>query len=486
MQLSFPLRLIELTHSVCYCSVNSTNTKAPKKPYHQWHKFTIHFTTDVVTDVTEEVLQRLCNPFGDIGDTVVRSHVPLNAPEVGIAGYAVVFYLELASAQRAFEYLNKTTVNHITFTCSFSTNPQPINAIPRRAQNPNAMMGHNNGSFHGHPGSQSRIQTHASANAQRGLSSSPPLMMLPPSLNVTRTTSPPSAASCNSGNYFQHTSPTMTGRTSSASPSSLSSFSTFSEAPDHLFTHLHRIQPQSQPMGGNANGLFHPHNASLFQEEKPAQSFSGLAQSSSYGMPPLFQAQTSRIVSTSSASSVNSSGRSPSASFHYNAPNATQGNMMFSGLDSMSSASSSTTNQQGSPSLFDWLHNTDSTPRSGATYSLWSNTTDAGNSADNDLSSGNDVPASLPLSLSFMLDSANTSGKHTAPMQMSASQQFEQLLMPSASEKRTQLHKHHGNGSRTSSASTSSVSSMDSYQEQDDYFLETPISGTMPGGFFIH
>jgi len=134
--------------------VNSTNTKAPKKPYHHWHKFTLHFTCTELVEVTEEVLDRLCSPFGEIGDAVVRSHVPLNPPEVGIAGYAVVFFKELSAAQRAFEYLNKATINNVTFSCSFSTQPHPPSqGLSRRAHNPNAMMQHehlHNQAHHAH------------------------------------------------------------------------------------------------------------------------------------------------------------------------------------------------------------------------------------------------------------------------------------------------------------------------------------------------
>eukprot|EP00349_Pseudokeronopsis_sp_Brazil_P000500 CAMPEP_0202965154 /NCGR_PEP_ID=MMETSP1396-20130829/9227_1 /ASSEMBLY_ACC=CAM_ASM_000872 /TAXON_ID= /ORGANISM="Pseudokeronopsis sp., Strain Brazil" /LENGTH=455 /DNA_ID=CAMNT_0049687785 /DNA_START=69 /DNA_END=1436 /DNA_ORIENTATION=+ len=146
------VRAVQKLHNVKFMGrrliVNSTNTKAPKKPYHLWHKFTLHFTTDAVFDVTEDMLDHICSPFGEIGDCVVRSQVTLNPPEVGMAGYAVVFYLELASAQRAFEYIQKKTINHITFTCSFTTQSNPMSSASRRAMNPNAQQ----------PGSHSRIQ----------------------------------------------------------------------------------------------------------------------------------------------------------------------------------------------------------------------------------------------------------------------------------------------------------------------------------------
>lgn len=61
-------------------SINSTNSRAPKKPYDSWHKLTLHFTSyrGDGQDVTEEILDSLCSPFGEIGDTVVRNHAPID------------------------------------------------------------------------------------------------------------------------------------------------------------------------------------------------------------------------------------------------------------------------------------------------------------------------------------------------------------------------------------------------------------------------
>lgn len=124
-----------IPHASCFHSVNSTNTKAPKKTYNAWHKLTVHFTTDILMEVSEEFLDRICAPFGEIGDTVVRSHVPMNPPEVGIVGYAVVFYTIGTSAQKACDYLNKSTINHVTFNCSVNNNGHIIAApqvvVPR-------------------------------------------------------------------------------------------------------------------------------------------------------------------------------------------------------------------------------------------------------------------------------------------------------------------------------------------------------------------
>jgi hypothetical protein len=102
------------------CRVNGTNTKAQKKDYNNWVKLTIHFTTNLDVDVTEEFLEHLSAPFGAIGDTIIRSHHRQQVPTFSIHGYGVVFYYDATAALRAMEALQSKVVNGIHLRTSLS------------------------------------------------------------------------------------------------------------------------------------------------------------------------------------------------------------------------------------------------------------------------------------------------------------------------------------------------------------------------------
>lgn len=71
-------------------------------------------------DVTEEFLERLCQPFGAIGDTIIRSHHRQQVPSFSIHGYGVVFYYDATAALRAMEALQGKVVNNIHLRTSLS------------------------------------------------------------------------------------------------------------------------------------------------------------------------------------------------------------------------------------------------------------------------------------------------------------------------------------------------------------------------------
>lgn len=111
---------MDFSHFLVECSVNGTNSKVPKKDYNNWVKLTLHFTTNSDVEVNEEFLEHICAPFGDIGDTIVRSHHRTQYPTFSTHGYGVVFFYDANCALRAMESLQGKVFNGIHIKCSLS------------------------------------------------------------------------------------------------------------------------------------------------------------------------------------------------------------------------------------------------------------------------------------------------------------------------------------------------------------------------------
>jgi hypothetical protein len=75
--------------------------------------------------VTEEILEAIFQPYGEIGDITVKKHLRTTEPPAQ-SGYAFIYYYSITSAVNAVKDLKKISIETVNYECSLSYRSEQI------------------------------------------------------------------------------------------------------------------------------------------------------------------------------------------------------------------------------------------------------------------------------------------------------------------------------------------------------------------------